>query len=291
MCQGSAVRVASLDRPTCGATSVSPVTRLAFPDYLDHIRTESARFRAVLATTDPAARVPSCPDWDAGDLLWHLAQVQRFWAGIVARRPATPDDLGYAEQTRPAVGYDDLLAAFDTHHGAFVAALEAADPAEPAWTWSDEQTVGFTFRRQAHEALIHRLDAELTAGAVTPLDPRLAADGVDEALAVMFGGTPAWGRFAPLPQHVRVDLADTDTQVWVQLGAFSGTAPDGRVYAEEPDLAVVADPGVEPDVVLEGLAADVDAWLWRRLSDPDLVVVGDAEVYERFRACVDQPID
>ena len=39
-----------------------------------------------------------------------------------------------------------------------------ADPAEPAWTWSAEQTVGFTLRRQAHEALIHRLDAEQTAG-------------------------------------------------------------------------------------------------------------------------------
>lgn len=45
------------------------MTRLAFPDYLDHLRTESARFRAVLTDCDPAARVPACPEWDAGDLL------------------------------------------------------------------------------------------------------------------------------------------------------------------------------------------------------------------------------
>ena len=44
--------------------------------------------------------------------------------------------------------------------------------------WADDKTVGYIRRRQAHEALIHRLDAELTAGAVTPLDPDLAADGV-----------------------------------------------------------------------------------------------------------------
>ena len=58
--------------------------------------------------------------------------------------------------------------------------LEAADPADEAWNWSDDHTVGFILRRQAHEALIHRLDAEQAAGDVTELDPRLAADGVEE---------------------------------------------------------------------------------------------------------------
>ncbi|MGM3262735.1 maleylpyruvate isomerase N-terminal domain-containing protein, partial [Klebsiella pneumoniae] len=74
-----------------------------------------------------------------------------------------------------------------------VAELRAADPAEPAWSWSADRTVGFTVRRQAHEALVHRLDAEQAAGAVTALDPALAADGVHEALAVMFGAEPPFG--------------------------------------------------------------------------------------------------
>ena len=38
-------------------------TRLTPTAYLDHIRSESARFRAVLADTDPTAPVPSAPDW------------------------------------------------------------------------------------------------------------------------------------------------------------------------------------------------------------------------------------
>lgn len=264
------------------------MTRLSADDYLDHIRRESARFRDVLAGCDPDRIVPSCPEWTAADLLWHIGgDVQNFWTHVIRTRPAAPED--WSEPERPP-SYDDLLATFDATHAAFVEALERAEPTEPAWSWAPDHTVGFTLRRQAHEMLIHRLDAELTAEAVTDLDPRLAADGVDEALDVMFGGTPSWGSFAPLPHHVRVDLPDTDTSVWVQLGTFSGTSPDGVDYAAEPDIEVVPDPGVEPDAVVEGLAADVDAWLWRRRDDGGIRVVGDRDIYARFRGCVDQPI-
>ena len=44
-------------------------------------------------------------------------------------------------------------------------------------------------RRQAHEALVHRVDAEQTAGLpVTDPGVALAADGVDEMLGVMVSG-------------------------------------------------------------------------------------------------------
>ncbi|CAI9406493.1 maleylpyruvate isomerase family mycothiol-dependent enzyme [Nocardioides sp. T2.26MG-1] len=265
------------------------MARLAFDGYLDHLRGESARFREVLAGCTPDARVPGCPDWTAADLLWHLTAGQHFWTCVVRDRPAAPaeDQVG---PERPS-SYDALLAAFDEHSAAFIGALEAADPAEPAWSWSDEQTVGFTFRRQAHEALIHRLDAEQTAGDMTPLDPELAADGVDEALAVMFGGTPPWGEFTPLPQHLRVDLTDRDESVWVQIGHFTGTDPEsGRSHESIEDIAVVSDPGEEPDVVVDGPAGAVDAWLWRRGDDAEIRVAGDREVYAHFRRAVDQPI-
>lgn len=263
-------------------------TRLPAEDYLQHLTRESERFRAVLAGCAPDAPVPSCPGWTAADLLWHVAgSVHDFWNHVVRTRPAAPED--WREPDRPPT-YEGLLAAFDRTNAAFLEALAAADPGEPAWSWSDDHTVGFTLRRQAHEILIHRLDAELTAGTVTPLDPVLAADGVHEVLAVMYGGTPAWGRFDPGPGLLRVDLPDTDTSVWVRLGTFTGTAPDGTTHAAEPDLDVVPDPGVEPDVLVEGLAGEVDAWLWRRRDDSGIHVVGDGDVYARFRACVDQAI-
>ena len=269
------------------------MTRLEFPDYLDHIRRDSARFREVLADCDPAARVPSCPDWSAADLLWHLTTVQHGWCAMVSNRPQTPEDLEYVEPDRPE-GYDALLSAYDETHTAFVTALEAADPAEPAYSWSGDpanHTVAFTYRRQAHEALIHRLDAELTAGAVTPLDTALAADGVDEALDWMYGDLPPWGTFDPLPHLVEFRMADAGTSVWTQLGIFAGTSPGGEAYTDEKDMHVTADPGRPADVVVEGDAAALDAWLWKRGDDAAITVTGDREVYDFVRAVLDHPID
>ncbi|MEP9364855.1 maleylpyruvate isomerase family mycothiol-dependent enzyme [Nocardioides sp. CN2-186] len=263
------------------------MARLAFDDYLRHLEQESARFRAVLADCDPGARVPGCPDWDAADLLWHLAEVQWFWGTTIATRPAPADEDAEGPE-RPA-SYDGLLAAFDEYSAALIAALRAADPAEPAWSWSDEQTVGFTYRRQAQEALIHRLDAEQTAGQVTALDPELAADGVDEALDVMFGGKPPWGSFSGLPHHVRVDVTDRDESVWVQLGRFSGTDPDGD-HHDLDDICVVPDPGIDADAVVRGPAGALDAWLWRRGDDSEISVTGDREIYDLFRTCVNHPL-
>jgi len=265
------------------------MTSLAPDDYLQHLRSESRRFREVLAGCDPAARVPGCPDWDAADLLWHLAGVQWFWATTIRTRPEAPKEED-PELERPD-SYAEMLAAFDEHSAALVAELERADPSEEAWSWSEDHTVGFTFRRQAHEALIHRLDAEQAAGDVTPMDPALAADGVLECLDVMFGGTPSWGSFAGLPQHVRVDLTDVDGAVWVQLGRFTGTDPRSGTIYDEPDIGVVPDPGTEPDVVVAGPAAAVNTWLWRRGGDEEISVTGDTGVYERFREAVNHPIN
>ena len=272
----------------CVAT-LHRMTSLDFSDYLGHIRSESRRFREALATSGPDARVPGCPDWTAADLAWHLAGVQWFWSSVVRNRPAPPDEDAPGPE-RPE-SWEALLAAFDEHSAGLVAALEQADPHEPAWTWAPEQTVGFTFRRQAHEALIHRLDAEQTAGAVTPLDPRLAADGVAEVLGVMFGGIPPWGSFAAEGDLVRVDCTDTGDSLWVQVGQFTGTDPDSGKDYDEIAVEPVADPGTEPDVVIAGPAGALDAWLWRRGDDAMVRVSGDTGTYDRFRQAVNHPIE
>lgn len=264
------------------------MTRLSYDEYRRHIDSESARLRAVLAGCDPAARVPSCPDWDARDLLGHHAGVLHFWATIVEQRPRGPEEL---EEPDKPTEYDELLAFHERQADRLVTALSAADPGDAAWTWSTEQTVGFTFRRQAHEALIHRLDAELAAGAVTPLDPALAADGVDEALDVMFGGTPAWGTFTGAGRFVRVDLTDRGESVWVEVGRFTGTDPDdGKTY-DEDDISAVPPPAAEPQAVVTVPAAELDAWLWRRGDASDITITGADDVVAHFRSCVDHPIN
>ncbi|WP_244927873.1 maleylpyruvate isomerase family mycothiol-dependent enzyme [Nocardioides sp. W7] len=263
------------------------MARLRFEIYLQHLQRESARFRDVLAGCDPAAAVPSCPDWDAADLLWHLGTVQHFWATILDRRPQGPDD--YAEPPRPG-RHGEVLEFFDSGSARLVAAMTGADPVEEAWTWSTDHTVGFIVRRQAHEALIHRLDAELAAGRVTPLDAVLAADGVEEALDVMFGGQPPWGEFTPQERYVRVECTDTGDATWVQLGHFRGTGPDGTVH-DGADLRVVPARSAPALATVSGPAAALDAWLWHRGDDGEIGVEGDRSAYADFRACVDVPIE
>jgi uncharacterized protein (TIGR03083 family) len=262
------------------------MTRLDHSTYLQHIGDESRRFRDVLADCDPSAAVPTCPEWRVADLVWHLGEVQRFWTWIVTHRPKDPD--GYTKPERPA-DYPGLLAAYDDWSAALVAALGDAEPTDEAWTWSSDHTIGFISRRQAHEALIHRRDAELAAHTISPFPPELAADGVDEVLDVMYGGCPPWGSFSPLPHYVRLDVTDTGDQVWVQLGRFSGTDEEGIAH-DEDDLQVVGDPGVEPDAVISGTAEVLDARIWRRGDGAEIHLAGDLKIVDRFRAIIHQPI-
>src|ERR1039458_334918 len=72
------------------------MTALSFKDLLAAIEGRSADFRDAASRSDPAARVPGCPDWSLADLVAHLGEVQRFWATVVMAGPSpTPpaDDL------------------------------------------------------------------------------------------------------------------------------------------------------------------------------------------------------
>jgi uncharacterized protein (TIGR03083 family) len=258
-------------------------------DYLDHLRSDSARFLDALRHAPGDARVPSCPDWDADDLLWHLAGVQWFWGTVVAERLQAVDDL--EEPPRPD-SRDGLVRFFEEQSARLHRELAAADPAEEVYMWAADKSVGFIRRRQAHEAMIHRLDAELVTGQVTPLDAELASDGVLEALDVMFGGCPPWGTFTPSGEQVLVRVTDTGLEVPVALGRFTGTEPDDGTSYDEEDISVsAADGSVVAAATVSGAADDLDAWLWHRRDDSGLVVEGDQAVLDRFLAVLKQPIN
>ena len=70
-------------------------------DRLEVIASQSERFAEVLADTDPALRCPTCPDWCASDLLWHLTEVHFFWAGILSRRVLSDAELPAVERAKP----------------------------------------------------------------------------------------------------------------------------------------------------------------------------------------------
>ena len=259
-------------------------------DYLTHLRTESARFAEVLQDAPADAQVPTCPDWTTDDLLWHLAEVKWFWGTIVRDAVTDPSTLDHPERPADRAG---LIEFFEAASTTLQKTLAETGPQEARWTWSEEQTAGFTRRRQAHEALIHRLDAELTADVErTPMDPALAADGVDEALRIMFGGAPEWGRTVPeAGSTLRIRSSDTDRSWLVTLGRFTGTDPEGTVR-DEPDIVVAdTDPGDQAAATVTGTAADLDCWLWGRPTVGTVERSGDDQVQTRFQAILDQGVD
>ncbi len=247
-------------------------------DYLAHLRADSARFAAVLADTDPAAPVPSCPDWSAADLVAHLTQVQTFWGTIVAERlSAPPAEQEDGPDSRGQADLAALLPRFESASGRLSTALSAAGPDEPVWTWHDtDHTVGFVLRRQTHEALVHRLDAEATAGVdFDPIDPELAADGIDEVLDVMYGGAPPWATVTIDGPVGLLRTTDCERQWWVQVGRFDGVGPEsGTEYRDEPMLALL--PEGRAAFTVSAAAADLDAWLWNRPTIGSVSVDGDA---------------
>jgi len=255
-------------------------------DYLPHLARESARFAAALHEVPPEARVESCPGWTADDLLWHLGEVQWFW-GTVVRQKLTGAQAEEIKPPRPA-DRPGLLAFYQRASSDLGEILAAEAPETPAWTWSQDQTVGFIRRRQAHEALIHRIDAELAAGTRTPMDPQLSADGVDEALRVMYGGLPEWGTFTPDTEiAVRLRSTDTDCSWLITLGRFTGTDPDGGTSYDEPDIHVAGtDTGADAAAEISGTAADLDCWLWHRTPAGLVRRSGDQEMIRAFEAAI-----
>ena len=250
-----------------------PALALPHHTYLEHLARESRRFRDVLAAADLDATVPSCPDWTARDLLDHLTGVQWHWGTVVRERITEDGELDPPPFPRER---EPLLAAYDEASAALQAALRDTDPATEVWMWADDKRVGFIARRQALEAAVHRMDAELAAGLpVTPVDPALAADGVLEVLDVMYGGCPPWGSFDPTGPHLVVRCSDTGDEVPVVLGRFTGTDPDGTAY-DEDDLSVrSASPDAEASAVITGTADDLLAWLWHRRGRERISLTGD----------------
>jgi uncharacterized protein (TIGR03083 family) len=261
--------------------------------FLDHLAADSARFREVLATAPEGDRVPTCPDWDADDLLWHLGEVQWFWGEIAERGLTDPADLDALNASRAARPSDraGLLDFYDRSSGRLHRMLSELAPETPLWMWADDKTAGYIRRRQAHEAMIHRLDAELTVGARTPLDCRLAADGVDEVLRVMRGYEPEPG-LTHTPTGPAVTIATVDAMhAWTVTPVhITGTDDDGDVVDVQRFL-VTDGPDADCAADICGTAADLDCWLWNRPPDGELTRDGDSAALAAVDAVLGGSID
>ena len=254
-------------------------------DFNEVLAANSNRFREVLAGVPGATRVPSCPDWSADDLLWHLTEVQSFWLTIVDQGLQTDEEVGAVTAPGRPVDRDAAIALFEKVTIHLAMKLDVASDDDPVWTWTPNHTVGWVRRRQAQEALMHRVDAELTAGLPSEIDPGLAEDGVDEVLTQFGSEPPARGAFDPSGLLVEVLSAPTGRAWHVRLGRFRGIDPSGRSH-DEPDYHHVTQPHDPVDAVIGGSPAELLLWLWGRSEGVGITVTGDVTARAALRAAI-----
>jgi uncharacterized protein (TIGR03083 family) len=234
-------------------------------DRLAVIDAESRRFAEVLSAADPGSRCPTCPDWNASDLLWHLTEVHLFWAAILEGLIQSDAELAAVEQGKPdrPNALADLLVLREQATAALLRQLANHADAEPCWSWwPADQTVGFTRRMQTYEATMHRVDAELTAGLpVSPIAVDVAAGAVDHAVDVMWGWMPDDAAYQAR-SVVEFVASDTDQRWLVEVGSWSRTAEESGTPGTAP-RAVRATVG-EPTATVRAPVADLALWAWTR---------------------------
>lgn len=237
------------------------------PDASDYLRAIADESAALLDAAERAgldAPVPSCPGWSVADLLGHIGGVQ-YWAAEMSQRAPGGDYIARDQGAVPVA--EERAAWFAAGTAALVAALDRPQD-EPAWTWIPPGTVGFWQRRQAHEAAMHRVDAELASGIEAPaIAPEIAADGIDEFLTMVgaFGAAGAGDPGSTLHFHC------TDvTGEWLARIETSGVVIE-REHAKG-------------DVAARGTASDLLCWLEGRGPVERLEVFGDASLLDRWRA-------
>jgi uncharacterized protein (TIGR03083 family) len=220
-------------------------------EYLPVLEKADSRFAAAAAEAVLErgwhAQVPGCPGWRLNDLVWHLSEVQHFWAWVVKTR--APDPSTYVEPTRHPD--DELLGLLAAQNAELETVLAGADPASRVWTWAPQQDVAFVLRRQAQEATVHTVDVEQVLGDVRPIPTDVGLDGLDEWLEVMVPGVLPGG--PPEGAHpVVFHVVDADAE----RSLFPGSRPF-------------------PIAALTGTAGDLLLAVWRRVPLEVLTVDGD----------------
>ena len=245
--------------------------------YLEAIVRDSAEIVAAARDGARDAPVPSCPGWSVADLVVHLGNVQRWAAAMVSTLALERIDRSAMNEEPSA---DARLPWFEAASALLVKTLAAADPSAPVWTFTPDHTVRFWFRRQAHEAAVHRWDAEHALGRRAPIDAALATDGIAEWLDLSTARAAA--RLVGRGETVHLHCTDTESTDGTGIDDTGPNAGEWLVSLT-PDGPTVDPVHAKGDVAARGTASDLDLFLWGRVDADALEVFGDAGLLERFR--------
>jgi uncharacterized protein (TIGR03083 family) len=225
---------------------------------IDHVEVVAAEGAALMAAVEQGpldAPVEACPGWTVLDVARHIGTTWRWATQVVGERRQSPGEFEpEPEYLAPA----DALDWLDTGLVELLDALRSCPPGEPVWGFGlKPRTAAFWSRRQAMETVIHRVDVELAIGALAPVDPAVASDGIGEFVDVL------------LPrQYYRKEIP---------AGQLVVTVTDtGDVYAHGDPAAGVA--------TLTGPAEALMLQLWERSTSNDVKAGGDVRILSGWMA-------
>ena len=230
-------------------------------DHPTGIEESATRLSELSRANDLATPVPGLGRWRIRDVVAHLGGVHRWATRIIGTR--SMDGPGFTKSKLTGI---ELCEWFDDGADRLLDALGSNPPAAscPNFNPGSPSTVEWWARRQLHETTVHRWDVERAVDDLTPIEPKVAADGVDEYLDVFVRTRGKQTLIAPLT------LTSTEP-----ARSWSLTPSDrpGRV-----DTAA----GPSPDAAGEitGSAEDLLLVLWGRrpLAETGLTVHGRPEV-------------
>ncbi len=249
---------------------------LEFADRLRLMDERSTAFRAAVAAAPSLeAQVPTCPEWTLFDLVQHLGEGRRRWAGIVAAGPA--DAQPAFSTPAPPREREALLAWFAESTQQLLGALREAGPDRGCWTWwgssQSPQTTGAVARHQLQQVAVHTYDAQITIGAAQPLPEAVALDGVEEFVTTCVATTSAWPH-----EPAVVDYHATEGRSWRLW--FS---PDGARTARLP-TSVAGERPEKGYVSARGTAHELVMFCYGRIQMDSLEVDGDRRIFDQLIA-------
>ncbi|GAA4188876.1 maleylpyruvate isomerase family mycothiol-dependent enzyme [Microbispora amethystogenes] len=228
---------------------------------------EIGRMAEVVRGQDGATPVPTCPGWDLRELVEHTGAVHR-WAAAMVRDAAdrrydrAAMDHGFPEGFAEAADWLDAGAVQLTE------ALKSREPDTEVWGWAGDRSAAFWSRRQLHETVVHRADAEIALGLVPSIDEDVAIDGIEEFFDLL-----PYARWRPLLAELK---GDGETISWrAETGGswLVRLTPEGFAY-ERSDA-----PG---DVTVRAeTTGDLMLTLWGRREPA--AVEGDAALLRWWR--------
>ncbi|XVV12265.1 hypothetical protein ACQP2X_46915 [Actinoplanes sp. CA-131856] len=232
--------------------------------WLAALRADSPALQDAVAQAGPEAAAP---------MVEQVTAFLRFVRDYTPRGVTTrPEELPIP----PRPDWETQLDGLRRELTGTIETLEALEADIPAWNWAPQaKTAGFWHRRTAHEISLRRWDAEAAVGRPTPIETKLAADGIGEVLDTWL---PAGRRTGPtdLRGVVHLVAGDVGHEWFVRLRGMGVALLDTSTILDDDDHHARAQ--------ATGTASDLLLVLMGRQRSDRLVVTGDPRLISALQA-------